>query len=279
MSSAAGTGGVAGVSYTPLTVTSAGVPSFGTRVTVDTTSSAGTTAIGVDVGSRVYLFYATGAIGSAGVIDYRTLDSPYSAVSAQNTTVAATAGDGYPYIPRKGQAFSGFVPFVFQRGTASFTAQYDNTISAQTLSSPLIIPQFSGLTPSPWAIFRYAHLPKLPSPPVGGGNVYTQPLTGTLTFVGSLLKQTQKSLTASLTVVGAALKQTGRGLSGALSFLGSLIIGPGLTVSTQLQSGISGGPPGNNTTETDVSWLASGTGWRVARGRPHWGQRHQRVLV
>lgn len=129
-SSQAGTGGEVGVMYRKLAVTSLGVPSFGPVVSVDTTSGSGTVSCCVDVDSTLYAFYSTGAIGSAGVIQYRTSASPYTAFSAASATVANTAGDGYPHVPQRDQAVSGYIPFLFQRGTATYSAYFDNTIPA-----------------------------------------------------------------------------------------------------------------------------------------------------
>ena len=58
----------------------------------------------------------------------------------------------------------------------------------------------------------------------------------------------------------AALTAVGAGVGGATAFVS---LPSGLVISTQTQSGITGGPPGNNTTETDVTFKdASGNGVR-----------------
>lgn len=136
-SSAAGTGGVIGVSYKPVTVTSAGVASWGTRVTVDTTTGGGTIGICVDATSVLYAFYATGTVGTSGTISYRTMASGGSSWSSATATVGNTAGDGFPHVPSRDQAVSGYVPLMYQHGTSSFTAQYDNTITAGSAASAL----------------------------------------------------------------------------------------------------------------------------------------------
>lgn len=242
---------VIGVNYQPVTVTSGGVPTWGTRVTVNTTVGTGTVGIGVDVASRVYAFYATGAIGSAGVVRYRTSDAPYTSFSTANSTVGNTAGDGFPHIPSHDQAMSTYIPLLFQRGTATFNAEYDNTIVAQSaigsFSPPLtFVPRVN--------LARYRSMQAYMSPQnkaypmtVSGPNNFTQSFTAALGFTGNLVKTTAKNL-------GTA----------ALSFAGNFQIGPGLFWSQEIQSNISGGPPGNNSTQTTLTWTdASGNGWAV----------------
>jgi hypothetical protein len=129
-SSAAGTGGVVGNSYIPITATSLGVPTFGTRVTVDTTAGTGTVAICVDVNSLLYAFFSTGAVGTAGVVNYRTMASGGSSFGSSTATNANTAGDGLQHVIGRDYAISGYVPLLFQVGTATFAAWYDNAIAA-----------------------------------------------------------------------------------------------------------------------------------------------------
>lgn len=68
------------------------------------------------------------------------------------------------------------------------------------------------------------------------------------------------SVAGTLTIGGGSLAGA---ISSASTLAGALTItGVGLAVTTKIQNGISGGPPGNGTTETDVSYVdPSGNGW------------------
>ncbi|HXI96061.1 MAG TPA: hypothetical protein VNG04_08030, partial [Candidatus Acidoferrum sp.] len=141
--SVAGSGAI-GDQYMPITVNSSGTPSFGTRLAI-TTTSGNSLAVCVDALSRVYCFFSTAAVGSNSVINYKTSDSPYTSLSAQNTTVFATAANGsnVPHVPSHDQAVSGYVPLLVQNGkTSGWTAQFDNTVNAQ--QPPVTSFPFSG---------------------------------------------------------------------------------------------------------------------------------------
>lgn len=247
-SSVAGTGGVIGVSYIKVTVDSTGAVTWGSRVTVDTTTGASTVSICVDVLGTIYAFYSTGSTpGTNGVIQYRTASSPYTSFSAANSTVATTAGDSYPHVPGHDQAVSGYIPLLYQRGAS--TANFDNTITAGTT-----------ITPSNGS---------------GGGATGASTATGTGTFTaptttvngsgGGVVAATAHGTgTLSITsATGSGQGQVGASTaSGTGSFVGPVTVG--LSVSTETQSGITGGPPGNNTTQTTItSEDASGNGWAV----------------
>jgi len=56
----------------------------------------------------------------------------------------------------------------------------------------------------------------------GGHNLFTLTVTGTLSFIGSVTKQTNKLRTAALSFVGALTKSRNILLSGAVSFIGTI---------------------------------------------------------
>ena len=126
--------GFTGVNYAPVTV-SGSTCTWGTHANPVTTSTIAQAGIGTDVNSRVYVFYGTGAIGSAGVVDYVYTDNSGTSWSSVQTTVAATTGDGYSHLPAD-YSMSAFIPWAFQRGTSSFSTQYDNTLAAGSPSTP-----------------------------------------------------------------------------------------------------------------------------------------------
>lgn len=272
-SSVVGTGGVVGISYIPITVNSSGVPSFGSRVTVDTTSGSGSVDCCVDVNSLLYVFYSTGAIGSAGTIKYRTASSPFTTFSAAASTVAAAAGDGYPHTPNRDYVNSGYIPLFFQRGSSTITALFDNTIAAGT-SVPSPVNGTGGGTASQ-ATASGTGTFTLPSRTGSGGGTAPQATasgSGTAPTPGyhGSGGGTAKNPTASGTGTRGLPSYTGSGSGVAQHAQASgtgtnpLPASSGLVVSTQTQSGISGGPGGNNTTETDVTYTdGSGNGTRV----------------
>lgn len=260
-STVVGAGGVVGVQYQKVSVTSGGVPSFATGVTIDTTSGAGTVACGVDVGSRLYVVFTTGLIGSAGVGKLSTSDAPYTTFSTPIATVANTAGDGLPHLPSKGQgqAFAGYVPMLFQRGTASFTAQYDNTLVAGVLGSS------GGRAAKPWDLVRgklfgyvYTQLVQqrnatyrwrwpVMAPPVAGATNYSQSVTET---VGPAADTVTRTVTYARTIsetVGPAADTV------------TTTRAYWLQNGTQTQTGVTVFSTGVNYTETDV-WYENASG-------------------
>ena len=259
-SSTAGTGGAIGTSYIPITVSSLGVPSFGTRQLIDTTSGT-SPAICVDALGRVYVFYSSAALNSNSIIDYKTADSPYTTFSGVNTTVFSTAasGDNAPHVPSHDQAVSGYVPLFVQRGKTSWSSQFDNTISAQTSGSTLNVTATCAGVGSTSATLTEAA--SIASTAAGVGST-----TATVTETGTALNSMAAgvgSTTATLTEA-ATLTVAAAGVGSTSATITSVTAGIGIVVTTQTQSGITGGPPGNGTTETDASWTnASGNGWRV----------------
>lgn len=129
-SSVAGTGGVAGHSCTAATVDASGVLTWGPRVTVDSGDSLGTINVQVDQTGAVLVAFATGTIASSGTIKERSSADGGLTWSAAVNTVATTTGDGFPHFSHTDDlALHGVAPMLFQRGTSTFTAQYDNTIT------------------------------------------------------------------------------------------------------------------------------------------------------
>ena len=243
----------AGIYYNKLTVNGSGAATWASRIAVDTTSGTATVSCCVDTQTRLYVFYDQGTIGTSGTVSYRTADAPFTSFSTANSTVANTAGDALPHVPKHNSIVNGYIPLLFQRGTASFTAQYDNTIKAQTPSDTqpsLTRISNKGTGPS---VMRYFY--RQPTPPFGivpTVNNFTQTLTAGLSFTGptNLKVSTIKGL-----------------VSAGLSFSGSNFqIGPGLFVSSSTQLGISNAPSGHNSpqAETDVTYVdGSGNGRRL----------------
>lgn len=277
-SSTAGTGAI-GTSYIPVTVNSSGTPSFGTRVLVSSTSGE-SVGICVDALSRIYVFFSTAAVGSNSVIDYEHSDSPYSTFSALQTTVFATAttGSNTPHVPSHDQAVSGYVPLLVQNGkTSGWTAQFDNTVSAQSPPPAALSGQADGVSEFTGGLTEDIALSgETDSLSVLSGDLSTATGTslsgtasGSATMAGTLSQAVALSgETDGITVPSGQLGEA-VALSGTIStrsgFASTFFTYPvGLVVSTQTQSGISGGPPGNNTTETDITWTdTSGNGTRV----------------
>lgn len=154
-----GTGGSgnAGVHVIPITIASNGTPTWGTLVFLTGSTSAWTAlALGVDGSGKLYLDATTGTVGTSGSIQNSTsTDSGATWSAFASVTAAATTGDGYPHFPcgGLGQAFGGFVPRLFQRGTASFTAQLDNTQAANAAGA---ISESTTVSATPTRTVNYA---------------------------------------------------------------------------------------------------------------------------
>lgn len=222
----------AGVYYNLVTTDSSGVTTWAARVTVDTTAGGlYTVAVCIDVLGRVYAFYSAGTLNTSGTGFYRTADAPYTAFGSAVATVATTAGDGLLHVPSNDVAVAGYIPLLFQRPTT--TAQFDNTIAAQSIPGNAKSTWWRALRGSPFvmrAMAPFQSAQRLSYPPAQPGNTPLA-LAGTMNSFSS--------------------------------FTGTFYV-PGLVVSTRTESGITGGPPGNNTTETVITWLdLLGNGWDV----------------
>ena len=157
-STIAGTGGAAGTSWVAIYVNGTTV-TWGTRESVNTTSTDTMTAIGVDMQARAYCAIETNTPGTSGVINYSYADPPYTSWHAAAATVFQTSGDGNPHFPAD-VALSSYIPMIGQRGTSTFTEEFDNTLTAQ---SGLV-----GLTETTWTQYGIS------GGPPGNGGAETQ---------------------------------------------------------------------------------------------------------
>jgi hypothetical protein len=106
---------------------------WGAAISVGSPATANSSpAIGVDRTSKVFLFWATSPSGATSDVKYATLVAPFAAASAEtNLTNAGAANNNQPHVPSAEVLAGGFVPLIFEAGTASpYSILLDNSISA-----------------------------------------------------------------------------------------------------------------------------------------------------
>ena len=89
-------------------------------------------ALAVDRTSKLFFFWATSPNGTTSEVKYSTLVAPYGAASAEtNLTNAPAANNNQPHVPRSEVLAGGFVPLLFELGTANpFSVVLDTSVSA-----------------------------------------------------------------------------------------------------------------------------------------------------
>ena len=190
--------------------------------------------IGLDNASppSAYVFWATGAVGSASDIDYAKIASPYSSAgSVTNLTNASSNDNAYPHVPAN-TPMAGYVPLLYAHAVSPWAVEYDNSITLSvTVTGSATLHGQGALTAA-----------------------------GSATGIGAATLAGHGALTASgLVVITAAATCAGHGVLTASQYPPGTGIGD-LAVSTQTQTWVNSG----SGTETDITYVdTSGSGWEL----------------
>lgn len=221
--------------YTTATYTTTAITA-GTPISVDSGATTFTgPSVALDNASppNAYVFWATGAVGSASDIEYAKIASPYSSAgSATNLTSASGNDNAYPHVPAQAPLGGGYVPLLYAHAVSPWAVEYDNSISISTV--------YSGA-----ATLK------------GQGKLTA---AGNAAGVGAATLKGQGALTAAgLVVITASVTLKGHGAFSASQYAPGTGIGD-LALSTQTQTWVNSG----SGTETDITYEdGSNSGWRV----------------